>query len=129
MERPARDQSAVKVLMVEDDPQITECLSLAFQVRWPEAEVMFTHLGARAVELAGSEAPDIVILDLGLPDISGFEVLKRIRVFSAVPVIILTAWSEDAAVTKGLELGADECVFKPFKQLEFLERVKALVLR
>jgi DNA-binding response OmpR family regulator len=124
-----RRSATAKVLMVEDDPHITECLSLVFQMRWPEAEFVFTHLGRKGVELAKSEAPDIIVLDLGLPDISGFEVLKRIRLFSTVPIIILTACSGEAEMAKGLDLGADEYMLKPFKQLDFLDRMKCLLAR
>jgi len=76
-----------------------------------------------------SESPDLVILDLGLPDISGFEALKEIRLFSVVPVLILTVRSEEADIVKGLEWGADDYIVKPFRQLELLARVKALTRR
>jgi len=115
----------VKVLIVEDNPGIVETISLALRIRWPEAKVVSTHLGEKGIELVESEAPDVVILDLGLPDISGFEVLKHLRLFSAVPVIILTVRAEEADVVKGLEWGADDYVVKPFSQLELLARVKA----
>ncbi|MBL7165274.1 MAG: response regulator transcription factor, partial [Dehalococcoidales bacterium] len=76
-----------------------------------------------------SESPDIVILDLGLPDINGFDVLRQIRLFSQVPTIILTVRSDEADIVKGLEWGADDYITKPFRQLEFLARVKALIRR
>jgi two-component system KDP operon response regulator KdpE len=79
--------------------------------------------------MAESENPDVVILDLGLPDISGFEVLKQIRLFSDVPVLILTVRGDETDVVKGLEWGADDYVVKPFHQLELLSRVKALLRR
>ncbi len=119
----------MKVLIIEDDREIVEAISLAFQIRWPEAKVVSTHLGEKGVELVESEAPDIVILDLGLPDISGFEVLDQIRRFSNVPTIILTVRSEEADVVRGLECGADDYITKPFRQLELLARVKALIRR
>lgn len=119
----------MKVLIIEDDREIVEAISLAFQIRWPEAKVVSTHLGEKGVELVESEAPDIVILDLGLPDISGFEVLNQIRNFSNVPTIILTVRSEEADVVRGLECGADDYITKPFRQLELLARVKALIRR
>jgi two-component system KDP operon response regulator KdpE len=75
------------------------------------------------------ESPDIIILDLGLPDISGFEVLKSIRLFSLVPVLILTVMSDKEDIIKGLELGADGYMIKPFDQLEMLARVKAILRR
>jgi two-component system response regulator VicR len=70
-----------------------------------------------------------VILDLGLPDINGFEVLRQIRKFSSVPTIILTVRSDEADVVKGLEWGADDYITKPFRQLELLARVKSLIRR
>jgi two-component system response regulator VicR len=119
----------MKVLLIEDDREIVDAISLAFQIRWPEAEVISTRLGQKGVELVESEAPDIVILDLGLPDISGFEVLRQYRRFSNVPTIILTVRSDEVDIVKGLEWGADDYIVKPFRQLEFLARVKALIRR
>ncbi len=119
----------MKVLLIEDDREIIEAISLAFQIRWPEAKIISTRLGQKGVELVESEAPDLVILDLGLPDINGFEVLRQIRLFSRVPIIILTVRSDEADVVKGLEWGADDYVTKPFRQMEFLARVKALIRR
>jgi two-component system KDP operon response regulator KdpE len=119
----------LKVLLIEDDREIIEAVSLTFRIRWPEANVVSTNLGKKGVELVESEAPDVVILDLGLPDINGFEVLRQIRLFSPVPTIILTVRSEEGDVVKGLEWGADDYIIKPFRQLEFLARVKALIRR
>ncbi len=119
----------MKVLLIEDDREIVEAISLTFQIRWPEAKVVSTRFGEKGVELVESEAPDIVILDLGLPDISGFEVLRQIRLFSHVPTIILTVRADEADIVKGLEWGADDYITKPFRQLEFLARVKALIRR
>jgi len=119
----------MKVLLIEDDKEIIDAISLAFRIRWPEADVVSTRLGQKGYELVESESPDIVILDLGLPDISGFEVLRQIRLFSKVPTIILTVRSDEADVVKGLEWGADDYIVKPFRQLEFLARVKALIRR
>ena len=119
----------MKVLLIEDDREIVEAISLAFQIRWPEAKVVSTRLGQKGVELVESEAPDIVVLDMGLPDINGFEVLRQIRLFSSVPTIILTVRSDEADIVKGLEWGADDYIVKPFRQLELLARVKALIRR
>ena len=119
----------MKVLLIEDDREIIDAISLAFQIRWPEATLVSTRLGEKGVELVENESPDIVILDLGLPDINGFEVLRQIRLFSQVPTIILTVRSDEADVVKGLEWGADDYIVKPFRQLELLARVKALIRR
>ena len=119
----------MKILIIEDDRGIVEIVSLIFQIRWPEAKLVSTHLGEQGVEFVERENPDIVILDLGLADISGFEVLNRIRLFSDVPILILTVRSDEADVIKGLEWGADDYVVKPFRQLELLSRIKALTRR
>lgn len=117
----------MKVLIIEDDPEIIEAIRLAFQIRWPEATVIASNTGEDGVTKVEAEKPDIMILDLGLPDISGFEVLKQVRDFSNVPVLILSVRSEESSIVKGLEWGADDYVVKPFRQLELLSRVKALL--
>jgi len=117
----------MKALIIEDDPEIVESISLAFQIHWPEAQLVSTHMGKKGIELAESEDPDIIILDLGLPDMSGFEVLKQIRLFSSVPIIVLTVRAEEADIVKGLEWGADDYIVKPCGQLELLARIKARV--
>ena len=119
----------MKVLIVEDDSEIVEVIALAFEIRWPGVELVSTHLGEHGIEMVESENPDIVILDLGLPDISGFDVLKEIRAFSDVPILILTVRGEEADIVKGLEWGADDYMIKPFRQLELLSRIKALTRR
>ena len=117
----------MKILIIEDQPTIVEIVALAIQIRWPEATVITTQLGAKGIELIEAEVPDIVILDLGLPDIDGLEVLKQVRLFSEVPIIILTVRDEEQDIVKGLEWGADEYIVKPFRQLELIARINALL--
>ncbi|MBM2824428.1 MAG: two component transcriptional regulator, winged helix family [Dehalococcoidales bacterium] len=119
----------MKILIIEDEPEIVEVLTVAFEIRWPDVKSVYTHMGEKGVALVESENPDIVILDLGLPDISGFDVLKQIRTFSDVPIIILTVRGEESDVVKGLEWGADDYMTKPFRQLELMSRVQALTRR
>ncbi len=119
----------MKVLIIEDDREIVEIITLAFEIRWPGVTLVNTHLGNKGVELVEQENPDVVILDLGLPDTSGFDVLKEIRTFSDIPIMILTVRGEEADVVKGLEWGADDYMVKPFRQLELLSRIKALTRR
>ena len=119
----------MKALIIEDDPQIVEAISLAFRMRWPEAELISSHLGIKGIDLVRNDDLDIVILDIGLPDINGFEVLQQIRAFSPIPIIILTVSKEESSIVKGLELGADDYVVKPFRQLELLARIKAMLRR
>jgi len=119
----------MKVLVIENDRGIVEAISLAFQIRWPEARLISTNLGEEGLELVETEKPDVVILDLGLDDISGFDVLKQVRLFSSVPILILTVRADETDIVKGLEWGADDYVVKPFRQLELLSRIKALTRR
>ena len=114
-----------KVLIIEDDDAIVNFVRLAFKMRWSEAELLSARLGEEGLDLIESEKPDLVILDLGLPDIDGFEVLRQIRLFSSVPVVILTVSSDEADMVRGLELGAADYIVKPFRQLELLARLKA----
>ncbi len=114
----------MKILIIEDDSKIIESIRFVFQVGWPEAKVISTKRGEEGLEMIEKESPQLVILDLGLPDIEGFEVLRQIRLFSNIPVVILTVSGEEENIIKGLELGADEYITKPFKPLELIARVK-----
>lgn len=119
----------MKVLVVEDSPEVVEALRLCFDLRWPEAEVVATNSGGNAAGLVKTESPDVIILDVGLPDMSGFEVLKEIRSFSSVPVLILTVRNDEAGKVAGLELGADDYMVKPFTHTELLARIRAIIQR
>ncbi len=119
----------MKVLLIEDDQGIIDAVRVAFEFRWPEAAVIDAMTGRKGVDLTRKESPDVIVLDLNLPDISGYQVLREVRQFSSVPVIILTVRSEDEDVMKGLELGADDYITKPFNYLTLLARVKAVLRR
>ncbi|MFC1988741.1 response regulator transcription factor [Chloroflexota bacterium] len=119
----------MKILIIEDDTEIQEVVAMVFKMRWPDADLVFSKLGEEGIELVERENPDIVILDLGLPDISGFDVLKQVRMFSKIPILILTARGDESDIVAGLEWGADDYLVKPFRQLELMARVKALIRR
>lgn len=119
----------MKVLIVEDSSEVVEVVRLCFDLRWPGTAVISTASGQKGIELVEAESPDVVILDLGLPDMSGFDVLKDIRSFSDVPVLILTVRDDEVAKVKGLELGADDYIVKPFSHLELLARVRVVLRR
>ncbi len=119
--------STMKVLVIEDDPKIVETLIFAFNVGWPEVNVISTRHGEEGVKMVETEAPTVIILDLGLPDMDGFAVLEQIRLFSHTPVIILSVSGEEESVIKGLELGADEYIVKPFRPLELMARIKKVL--
>ncbi len=119
----------MKVLLIEDNLGIKDMVAIILELKWSDANLIHSHLGKKGVELARTELPDIIILDLGLPDITGFEVLSHVRKFSDVPVIILTAREEEKNKLKGLELGADDYIVKPFSSNELIARMKALLRR
>ena len=119
----------MKVLIIEDNPDIVEALTICFEIRWPETEVISTDKGREGITLVKTESPDAVILDLGLPDIDGFEVLKEIRAFSNAPITILSVRSSELDKVRGLELGADDYITKPFSHLELIARIQALLRR
>jgi len=119
----------MKALLIEDEKSIIDAINVAFEFRWPDAEMVASTTGKQGIDMVRKEAPDIVILDLNLPDISGFDVLKAIREFSSVPVIIVTVRSDDEDMLKGLETGADDYIVKPFNYMTLLARVRAVLRR
>lgn len=119
----------MKVLVIEDSPDIVDAVSMCFELRWPDSEVIHTDKGYRGITMVKDNLPDVVILDLGLPDLDGLEVLKKIRSFSNVPVAILTVRDAEVDKVRGLELGADDYITKPFSHMELLARVKAILRR
>ncbi len=119
----------MKVLVIEDDLGIIEVVSLCFQLRWSGTTVITANNGRKGVELVETESPDVVILDIGLPDMDGYQVLREIRRFSDVPVLMLTVRGEDTDIAKGLELGADDYITKPFSHIELIARVQAVLRR
>jgi two-component system KDP operon response regulator KdpE len=118
-----------KFLIIEDNDDVIEAVLMLLQLRWPHAVVVSTKRGEKGITMAETESPDIVILDIGLPDISGYEVLKSIRLFSNVPILIMSVRGEETDVFKALESGADDYIIKPFRPLELLARLKALSRR
>ena len=114
------------VLLVEDDPAISEPLARAFGREGYEVRAHGTGKGALE-EVAGA---DIIVLDLGLPDMDGLDVARQVRVQGlTIPILMLTARSEDTDLVVGLDAGADDYVTKPFRLAELLARVRAQVRR
>jgi two-component system, OmpR family, KDP operon response regulator KdpE len=119
----------MRILVVDDAPDVIESVQLGFTLQWREVEVLGAATGEQGLDVVAQEHPDLVLLDVGLPDIDGYEVLRQIRAFSDVPVVMLTARDDTLDLVKGLELGADDYVTKPFNHLELLARVKAVLRR
>ena len=119
----------MKVLVVDDSSEIVEVVSLCFKMRWSGTQVVSVGDGQSGIDMVEAENPDLVILDVGLPDMDGFEALREIRRFSQVPVIMLTVRGEDVDIARGLELGADDYMTKPFSHVELMARVQAVLRR
>lgn len=119
----------MKLLLVDDDPEIRSSVRLGFELQWRDVEIIEAGGGADALTLVEEERPDLVLLDIGLPDMDGYRVLREIRAFSSVPVIMLTARDEPIDKVRGLEAGADDYVGKPFDHLELMARVRAVLRR
>lgn len=119
----------MKLLIIEDSPEIVEAVSICLRSRWPEVTVTSAVEGAEGIKVLESESFDIVILDINLPDIDGFEVLRRLRSFSDVPVIIVSVRGDLGDRAHGLEMGADDYIVKPFSPLDLVARVNALLRR
>jgi two-component system, OmpR family, response regulator RegX3 len=115
------------ILMVEDEQSITEPLSEALAREGFDTSVTGTAAGA--LELAGRVEPDLVLLDVMLPDGSGYDVCRELRAGSAVPIIMLTARGEETDRIVGLELGADDYIVKPFSAREVVARIRAVLRR
>ncbi len=115
------------VLIVEDEPDIADLLEA--YLRREDFRTERASDGSSAVALHRAARPDLVLLDVNLPEFDGFEVLRRIRETAQTPVIMLTALSEDLDKLLGLKLGADDYVVKPFSPLEVVARVKAVLRR
>ncbi len=116
-----------RVLVVEDDDDIADVLRRS--LRQEGHEVRTAIDGEEALEAAADFAPDLVVLDLGLPKLDGVEVCRRLRESSDVPILILTARSDTDDRVRGLDAGADDYLAKPFERAELLARLRALMRR
>jgi two-component system KDP operon response regulator KdpE len=119
----------VKVLVIDDDPRLREALEVGLQLQWQDAEIVSAADGESGVDLFFQNEPDVVLLDVTMPRMNGFDVLKAIRRVSDTPVIMLTARGDDVDQVRGLELGADDYVPKPFSHLALIARIKAVLRR
>ncbi len=120
-------KEALDILIIENDPDVVEAVALVLHMRWPDARIAATDSGAAGIELAGSDEVDVIILDLGLPDIDGFDVIREIRAFSATPIIVLSVRSGESDIARALDEGADDYIAKPYSPLELIARLRARV--
>jgi two-component system KDP operon response regulator KdpE len=115
------------VLIVDDEPQILRALRINLQAR--QYDVVTAGSAAEGLALAGSAHPDLVVLDLGLPDLDGVEIVRRLRAWSTVPIVVLSGRTDSRGKVDALDAGADDYVTKPFSVEELLARIRAVTRR
>lgn len=116
-----------RILIIDDDPTLAEMIGMRFETRG--YEVLLARLGKEGLRMAYEKHPDLVILDVMMPDMDGWETCRRLRDMSDVPIVMLTAKVEEEDVVRGFRLGADDYVKKPFSVQELEERVRAILKR
>ena len=115
------------ILVVDDEPAVTDLL--AYNLRKAHYEVLVAADGRQALQRARDASPDLILLDLMLPEVDGLDVCRELRKTSDVPIIMITALGEETDRVVGLELGADDYVTKPFSVRELMARIKAVLRR
>lgn len=123
----SQDFKNYKILVVDDEERMVRFIRL--NLEHDGFQVIEAYRGSQALELVRTQLPDLVLLDIMMPDIDGFEVLRLIRETSNVPVIMLTAKGEEDDRVRGLEMGADDYITKPFSPRELVSRVRAVLRR
>jgi DNA-binding response OmpR family regulator len=119
--------TGVKILVVDDEPSIREVVGLYLEEMGFDPTVVGD--GHAALELIRTDPPDLLILDVMLPGVDGYEITRQVRANSAIPIILLTARADEIDRILGLEMGADDYVVKPFSPRELVSRVKAVLRR
>ena len=117
------------ILIIDDDREVTRAVRLTIILQEPAWRVVETHSGDEGIGQIAALAPDLVLLDLSMPDLHGFDVLHQIRLFSNVPVIILTVQDDELDTVRGLQLGADDYIVKPFGHLALMARIRSVLRR
>jgi DNA-binding response OmpR family regulator len=119
----------MKVLVIEDVDEVAESIKLCISIRWPECTIVSIPDGKTGLRLLKSESPNLIILDLELKDGTGIDVLREIRRICDVPVLILSVKTDEMSRIRGLELGADDYIVKPFSRAELPARIHAVLRR
>jgi len=119
----------MRILLVDDEPDLLEITATIFSLHWAQCEVLRASDGEEGLKRFFEEEPDMMVLDVAMPRLSGLDVLRRVRQVSNIPIILLTVRGDELDKVRGLELGADDYITKPFSHLELLARVRAVLRR
>jgi len=117
----------MKLLLIEDDLATVESIKLCLEVNDPQSSMVATGKGLDAIKLLQTEPFEGVIIDLGLPDIDGIDVIEQIRDFSPVPIVVVSARHSPEMISRALTLGADDYITKPFDYRHLLKRLNNLI--
>ena len=118
-----------KILVIDDEPDMTKSIRLAITLQEPEWTVIESHNPVKGLNLIDAEKPDLVLLDLRMPEMSGFEVLKKLRRYNSVPVIVVSVDDDELDEVNALEEGADDYIQKPFGHLDLLAHIRSVLRR
>ena len=116
-----------RVLVIDDEPSILRALRINLSAR--QYEVSTAADGTSGLAAVARDRPDVIILDLGLPDMEGTEVISGVRGWTSIPIIVLSVWGQESMKVAALDAGADDYVTKPFSPRELVSRIQALLSR
>jgi len=119
----------VRILIVDQNREDADIIVSSIKIPWPDAGVVRCANGRSGLDAAGKDQFDLIVIDLKLPDMSGFEFLEAFYLFCSKPAIVLKKDLDDIDIVRSLQLGADECIAKPIKQLDFIAKSQAVVRR
>ncbi len=119
----------MKLLIIDNNPGVAQSVNTAVALTWPEATTLFANTGGQGIHVAASEEPDLITMEVELSDMDGFSVCRQIRLFSDVPIIMMTERSKEADVVQGLNVGADDFILKPIGPIVFVARLRAVLRR
>jgi two-component system KDP operon response regulator KdpE len=119
----------MRILLVDDERDLLEITSTIFRLHWAQCDLLCASDGEEALRRFFEDEPDLIILDVAMPRLSGLDVLRRVRQVSNIPIILLTVKGDELDKVRGLEMGADDYITKPFSHLELLARVRAVLRR
>jgi two-component system KDP operon response regulator KdpE len=119
----------VKILIIDNEKEVVETLTLGFRLHWENCQVNSVSNGLSALEEMYIQEPDIILLDIALPNIDGFQLLRSLRENGDTPIIVLSGKGDEIHKVQALEMGADDYLTKPFSFLELMARIKAILRR
>ena len=119
----------IHLLIAEDSADVAEVVAFGARMTWPDCQVRIASTGMEALDAFAEQQPDLIVLDVSMPPPDGFELCRRIRKTSLVPILMLTVHDSTLDKVRALDLGADDYLTKPFDHLELLARLRALVRR